>query len=78
VLVGREQRQQSEDPLRPDARAVIVTPDVHLERTGRGIWSRPPTPDRRQVRQEGYHLAPGVTIGVRQPRPDTVAPSPPG
>jgi len=50
VLLGRQQGEQRRDPLRPDACAVIVTPDMNVERTGRGMRAGP---DRRQVRQEG-------------------------
>ncbi|SRR5258706_11908347 len=53
MLVGRQQREQGRDPLGPHARAVIVVPDMDIERTGRGMWA---LPDRREVRQDGQHV----------------------
>ena len=38
------------DEIKPHFGAVIVTPDMNVERTGRGMRAGP---DRRQVRQEG-------------------------
>ena len=54
VLVGGQHRQQRGNPLRLDAWAVIVAPDMDVERTGQGMGA---SPDLRQVRQLRYHVA---------------------
>ena len=53
VLVGRQQREQRRGPPGIHVGAVIDTPHIDIQWTGRGKWARP---DRRQVVERWQHV----------------------